>query len=124
MRFARESAAGAAGSAAAARRCAVRSSTVPAERRTLNYFLGRAPSGPISIDIQDAAGKVVRHYSSEATAAQANADEPAAASNDDEGPAVRRAAPPVRLTANTGMNRLFWDFNNAGGPWFRRARIA
>ena len=81
----------------------------------VNYFLGRAPSGPISIDIQDAAGKVVRHYSSEATAATANADEPAAVSNDDEGPAVRRAAPPVRLTSTTGMNRLFWDFNNAGG---------
>jgi len=87
----------------------------PPNGAPVNYFLGRAPSGPISIDIQDAAGKVIRHYSSEATAAATNADEPAAASNDDEGPAVRRAAPPVRLTANAGMNRLTWDFNNATG---------
>ena len=27
----------------------------------------------------------------------------------------RRAAPPVRLTANAGINRLVWDFNNDGG---------
>jgi len=59
----------------------------PPNGAPVNYFLGRAPSGPISIDIQDAAGKVIRHYSSEATAAATNADEPAAASNDDEGPA-------------------------------------
>ena len=36
-------------------------------------------------------------------------------SSDDETPAFRRAAPPVRLTANVGMNRLTWDFNNAAG---------
>ena len=87
----------------------------PPNGAAINYFLGRAPSGPISIEIQDGAGKVVRSYSSVATAAASNADEPAAASNDDEGPAFRRAAPPVVLTATTGMNRLVWDFNNAGG---------
>ena len=87
----------------------------PQNGAPVNYFLGRAPSGAIAIEIQDATGKVVRSYSSEATATVASADEPAAASNDDEGPAVRRAAPPVRLTTNAGMNRLIWDFNNAGG---------
>jgi hypothetical protein len=86
----------------------------PQNGAPVNYFLGRAPTGPISIEIQDATGKVVRSYSSEAAGTSAN-DEPAAASNDDEAPAFRRAAPPVRLTANVGMNRLIWDFNNAGG---------
>jgi hypothetical protein len=87
----------------------------PPNGATVNYFLGRAPSGPVSVEIQDATGKVVRTYSSETAATTANADEPAAASNDDEAPAFRRAAPPVRLTTNVGMNRLTWDFNNAGG---------
>jgi hypothetical protein len=87
----------------------------PQNGAPVNYYLGHAPSGTVAIEIQDATGKVVRSYSSEATATVASADEPAAASNDDEGPAFRRAAPPVRLTTNVGMNRLIWDFNNAGG---------
>jgi len=81
----------------------------------INYYLGKAPTGPVTIEILDAAGKSVRKYSTEAAAQSAAADEPAAAPSDDEGPAFRRAAPPVRLTANTGMNRLIWDFNNGGG---------
>jgi photosystem II stability/assembly factor-like uncharacterized protein len=80
---------------------------------TINYYLGRAPSGAIAIDIMDAAGKTVRSYSSGATTVAAE-DAPAA-NADDEAPAFRRAAPPVRLTTNAGMNRLTWDFNNAGG---------
>jgi len=81
----------------------------------INYYLGRAPSGPVTIEITDATGKSIRKYSTEAAAANAAADEPAAAPSDDEGPAFRRAAPPVRLTSNVGMNRLTWDFNNGGG---------
>jgi hypothetical protein len=80
----------------------------------IDYYLGRAPSGPVTIEITDAAGKSIRKYSTEAATATAN-DEPAAAPSDDEGPAFRRAAPPVRLTAAVGMNRLVWDFNNGGG---------
>jgi photosystem II stability/assembly factor-like uncharacterized protein len=82
----------------------------------INYYLGRAPSGPVTIEISDAAGKVVRSYSSEA-ATTAAGDAPAAAPSDDEegGGGFRRAAPPVRLTTNLGMNRLNWDFNSAAG---------
>ncbi|MGE5102171.1 MAG: WD40/YVTN/BNR-like repeat-containing protein [Deltaproteobacteria bacterium] len=82
---------------------------------TINYYLGRAPSGPITIDITDAAGKTVRSYSSEAAATAAAEDAPAANADEEGGPAFRRAAPPVRLTTNVGMNRLTWDFNNGGG---------
>jgi len=83
---------------------------------TINYYLGRAPAGPVTIEITDAAGKVVRSYSSEAATVAAG-DAPAAAPPDDEegGGGFRRAAPPVRLQTNTGMNRLTWDFNSAGG---------
>jgi len=80
----------------------------------INYYFGRAPEGPTTIDILDAAGKTVRSFSSQAGAA-ATADDQPAASSDDEGGPVRRAAPPVRLTTTVGMNRVFWDFNNSAG---------
>jgi photosystem II stability/assembly factor-like uncharacterized protein len=77
----------------------------------INYYL--KSSAPVTIDILDAAGKSVRQFSSEAVAAAAVDDAPAP--SDDEAPAARRAAPPVRLTTNPGMNRLVWDYNNAVG---------
>src|SRR5689334_10695724 len=63
---------------------------------TINYYLGRAPSDAVSIEISDAAGKVVRSYSSEASTLAAG-EAPAAAPPDDEegGGGFRRAAPPV-----------------------------
>jgi photosystem II stability/assembly factor-like uncharacterized protein len=84
----------------------------PPNGAPVNYYLGRGQSGPVTIEILDAAGKSIRKYSSEAAAA-ATADAPEAPS-DDEAP-VRRAAPPVRLTANAGMNRVTWDYNDGGG---------
>jgi hypothetical protein len=82
---------------------------------TINYYLARSPSTPLTIDIVDAAGKPVRSYSSEATTALAAEDAPAANADEEGGPAFRRGAPPVRLSTNVGMNRLTWDFNNAAG---------
>ena len=95
---------------------------------TINYYLGRTPSGPVSIDVLNAAGVVVRSFSSQPTAAPVT--EAGQRSGDDEeaGPAFRRAAPPVRLTANAGINRLIWDFNDANGlmmpPGSYRVRIS
>ncbi|MGH7619901.1 MAG: hypothetical protein ACREPM_22030, partial [Gemmatimonadaceae bacterium] len=86
----------------------------PPSGAPIDYYFGRAPSGPVTIDVLDAAGALVRHYSSEATATVA-ADARAAVPSDEETPAFRRAAPPVRLTAAAGMNRLTWDFNDASG---------
>ena len=82
----------------------------------------------MSIDVLNAAGVVVRSFSSQPTAAPVT--EAGQRSGDDEeaGPAFRRAAPPVRLTANGGMNRLIWDFNDANGlmmpPGSYRVRIS
>jgi photosystem II stability/assembly factor-like uncharacterized protein len=78
----------------------------------VNYFLARGSSSPVSIEILDATGKMLRAYSSEATATVAD-DSPA--TSDDEGAPSRRPSTPVRLTANAGMNRLTWDFNNSAG---------
>jgi photosystem II stability/assembly factor-like uncharacterized protein len=80
----------------------------------IDYYLARGASSPVTIDIMDASGKVVRSFSSEARA-QTTADDAPAANSDDEAPAFRRGAPAVRLTTNAGMNRLTWDFNDNGG---------
>jgi len=87
----------------------------PPSGAPINYYLGHQASGTLTIEIRDAAGKVVRSYSSEAPVAAAGESPRAEATSDDETPAFRRAAPPVRLTMNTGMNRLTWDFNNSAG---------
>jgi photosystem II stability/assembly factor-like uncharacterized protein len=87
----------------------------PPNGAPINYYIGRAVSGPVTIEIQDAAGKIVRSYSSEAAAQVAGETPTAEAPSDDETPAFRRAAPPVRLTSGIGMNRLTWDFNNSAG---------
>jgi hypothetical protein len=87
----------------------------PPNGAPINYYLGRAVSGPLTIEIQDAAGHIVRSYSSEAATQVAGETPAAEVTSDDEAPAFRRAAPPVRLTTNAGMNRLTWDFNSTDG---------
>ncbi len=88
----------------------------PAYGATINYYLGKAPSGPVTIDVLNATGAVVRSYSNQAPATTTSDARPAAAPDDEEGgPAFRRAAPPVRLATDIGMNRLIWDFNDANG---------
>jgi len=78
----------------------------------VNYYLGQTPSGAVTIEIDDAAGRPVRAYSSGAAARVAGAGAPA---DEEAGPAFRRGAPPVRLTTTLGMNRLVWDFNDNEG---------
>jgi len=83
---------------------------------SIEYCLARPQSGPITIAILDSTNREIRKYTSEASVTAASADAPAAAPDDEEGGGgFRRAAPPVRLTANAGVNRLVWDFNNDGG---------
>jgi photosystem II stability/assembly factor-like uncharacterized protein len=83
---------------------------------TINYYLGRVPEGPVTIDILDANGNVVRSLSSQQQVVVANADAPVDAGGDEENPGPRRGGgPPVRLTTNAGMNRVIWDFNNTAG---------
>jgi photosystem II stability/assembly factor-like uncharacterized protein len=82
----------------------------------IEYYLGRSPAGPVTISILDSASHEIRKYSSEANATVASTDAPAAAPDDEEGGGgFRRAAPAVRLTANAGVNRVVWDFNNDAG---------
>jgi photosystem II stability/assembly factor-like uncharacterized protein len=83
---------------------------------SIEYYLARPQSAPITIAILDSTNREIRKYTSEASVTAASADAPAAAPDDEEGGGgFRRAAPPIRLTANAGVNRLVWDFNNDGG---------
>jgi hypothetical protein len=88
----------------------------PAHGATINYYLSRTPSGPVTIEILDAKNAVVRKLSSEGAAAPATDAPVAAADPDDENPGPRRGGgPAVRLTTNAGMNRVIWDFNDNNG---------
>ena len=84
---------------------------------TINYYLGHGANGPVTIDILDSTESVVRSFSSQPATTPASEARPAGGGGEDEeaGPAFRRAAPPIRLATNVGMNRLIWDFNDANG---------
>ncbi|HEX7349178.1 MAG TPA: hypothetical protein VF264_05985 [Rhodanobacteraceae bacterium] len=75
----------------------------------IDYWLGKPVHGPVTLSIYDAAGKLVRQYSS--------ADKPVAEPQADFPKYFR--APPVILTANAGANRFVWNFRGtppAGKP--------
>ena len=75
----------------------------PAAGARLDYFLA-SPSGEVKLDILDAAGTVVRSYSSEARAASG-------------GRGGRRGGGlPSALPVKVGMNRFLWDLRYPGGP--------
>jgi photosystem II stability/assembly factor-like uncharacterized protein len=70
----------------------------PPRGALIDYYLKAAPSGPVTLDILDASGAVVRHLSS---ARPGRAEQPA------EWP--DRVVDPGTLPAQPGMNRLVWD---------------
>ena len=75
----------------------------PAAGARIDYYLA-SPSGEAKLEILDAAGKVVRSYTSEARAAAAG------------GRGGRRGGGlPTTLPTKTGMNRFVWDLRYAGG---------
>jgi len=81
-------------------------------------------SGPVTIEIRDSAGAVVRTLTSNAPAGAAAggrgrgagaADGSGDAPSDDEAPRFRRGGAPTRLSTNTGLNRVIWDFADNEG---------
>jgi hypothetical protein len=69
----------------------------------IDYYLA-SPSGEVRLEILDAAGAVVRSFSSEARAAAAG------------GRGRRGSGLPSTLPTKVGMNRFVWDLQHAGGP--------
>jgi photosystem II stability/assembly factor-like uncharacterized protein len=75
----------------------------PAAGARIDYYLA-SPSGEVTLEILDVAGKIVRSYSSEARAAGAG------------GRGRRGGGLPSTLPIKAGMNRFVWDLRYAGGP--------
>jgi photosystem II stability/assembly factor-like uncharacterized protein len=71
----------------------------------IDYYLA-APSGDVKLEIVDAAGKVVRSYTSAASTAPAGG----------RGGGRRGSGLPSALPMKAGMNRFVWDLRYPGGP--------
>jgi len=71
----------------------------------IDYYLGTAASGPVTIEILDAAGETIRRYSSDDVLPVVNPDTLSIP--------VSWAATPQRLSADAGMHRWTWDLRPA-----------
>ncbi|MBV9879322.1 MAG: hypothetical protein JO180_02450 [Gemmatirosa sp.] len=79
----------------------------------VDYWLARAPAGPVTLDVLDAAGAVVRHLTSAAAAPVAEAARP-------PHPNFWVAAPEA-LPAAVGANRTSWDLRYDAPPALRHS---
>ena len=77
----------------------------PAAGARIDYYLA-SPSGEVKLEILDAAGTVVRSYSSETRAAASGG----------RGGGRRGGGLPSALPIKVGMNRFVWDLRYPGGP--------
>jgi photosystem II stability/assembly factor-like uncharacterized protein len=73
----------------------------PPDGATLDYYLGKDASGPVSLDIMDATGKVIRHYSSTDTLA----------ATPDVNIPLYWVRPQQILSAAAGAHRFVWDLH-------------
>jgi photosystem II stability/assembly factor-like uncharacterized protein len=73
----------------------------PPDGAIINYTLKTDAAGPVTLEILDAAGRTVRHYSSED---RAEAPDPATAPVP-----LYWYRPPERLETSAGMHRFTWD---------------
>jgi hypothetical protein len=74
----------------------------------IDFYLGQS-GGPVTLDILDETGKLVRSFSSEAGAA---AEGVAGGEDDEDTP--RRARPAPRVPKEQGLNRFTWDLAYPG----------
>ena len=74
----------------------------PPDGAILNYALNAAPAGPVTLEILDSAGKVVRKYAS---------DDPAEPLDPMLAVPTYWARPPQALSAAPGMHRFLWDMH-------------
>jgi len=74
----------------------------PPDGAVLDYYLQSAASGPVTLEIQDGEGKIVRRFSS------ADPVEPVDPKPNIPGYWIR---PPRRLSSAAGMHRFLWDLH-------------
>jgi photosystem II stability/assembly factor-like uncharacterized protein len=88
----------------------------PPPGANIDYWLSGGPTVPVTLEILDGPGRIVRSFSSEAPAARAGQDSGAVRREDEAG----MSAPPserlgtMRLPADQGFNRFVWDFAYPG----------
>jgi photosystem II stability/assembly factor-like uncharacterized protein len=74
----------------------------PPEGTAIDYYLKSAPSGPVTLEVLTATGRLVRRYSS--------SDTPASIPDASNAPVpLYWYRPPQRLAATAGMHRFHWD---------------
>lgn len=82
----------------------------PADGVIIDYWLAEAPKGEITLDVLDAAGTVVRHFSSTPTAPVEEAARPPHPNF--------WVATPTSLPTAVGTNRVNWDLHRDAPPAF------
>jgi hypothetical protein len=85
----------------------------------INYYLRSAPSGDITMEVLDGAGKLVRKFTSAGAAVEAPPQEAdfAGGGDDEEGGGGRGGrGGPTRLDKSAGLHRFTWDLRYPG-PW-------
>ena len=82
----------------------------------IDYYLSAAPAAPITMDIVDSAGKVVRSFTSAAPEGGrgGGGGGGAPAEPDEDAPQRGGGGPPARLTTDVGLNRFTWDLAYPG----------
>ncbi len=84
----------------------------PPDGAVVDYYLASAASGPVTLEILDAGGAVVRKYSSE------DAAEPL---RDESNVPAYWIRPTLRLSTATGMHRFVWDLHYRAPEGMRRS---
>jgi photosystem II stability/assembly factor-like uncharacterized protein len=93
----------------------------PLAGAAIDYYLGNAPSGDITLDVLDGSGNLVRKFSSAGSGADERTVEADAPPADDEEGGFRVRGGPTRLDKSAGMHRFTWDLRYPG-PWMNNAR--
>jgi photosystem II stability/assembly factor-like uncharacterized protein len=85
----------------------------PTAGAQIDYYIAKAPSSEITLDVLDAKGALIKRFTSAAPAAGPVEAAPAA---DDEEGGPRRGGPAARVDKTPGMHRFTWDLRYPG-PW-------
>jgi photosystem II stability/assembly factor-like uncharacterized protein len=84
----------------------------------IDYYLAETPTDPVTLEIFDSTGRIIRKFTSKAPARAAAASEDTGGGDDEEG---FRATYPSTLDASPGPHRFTWDLRYRG-PWVSNSR--
>jgi len=79
----------------------------PPEGAMIDYYIGAGTSGPVSLEIKDEAGQIVRRYSSA---------DPLPTPNPSLAIPPYWLRPPQKVAVDSGMHRFFWDLHYTPVP--------